>query len=276
MLLLGALIALGLLAYVFPAVSRGPATDRAGCPGCSSDTPLSKTTLFLPVVGDGWQPPVSSIFGVDWIFSQPGSGFQQIAQAGVGWMRLSWTGVNWALVEPSPGARDWSQLSALDKALLTLSSQGIRPIVTVRGAPGWAQSVPGYECGPVDPSQYGAFAGFMHDLVSRYSASPYNVHDWEMWDEPDIDPELVNPNSFWGCWGVEGDEDYGGRAYSQMLSAVYPVIKAADPQAQVFVGGLLLFCNPLGWCGLFSWKFPQRDPGGWERREFRRRRLSRL
>jgi len=40
------------------------------------------------------------------------------------------------------------------------------------------------------------------------------------------------------------DEYYGGGYYAEMLKAVYPAIKEADPQAQVLIGGLLLDCDP--------------------------------
>ena len=40
--------------------------------------------------------------------------------------------------------------------------------------------------------------------------------------------------------GDINDPYFGGEFYAQMLKAAYPAIKAADPQAQVLVGGLLL------------------------------------
>jgi len=81
-------------------------------------------------------------------------------------------------------------------------------------------------------------------LVARYSVSPYNVKYWEIWNEPDIDPIYVSPDSPYGCWGDQNDAYYGGGYYAEMLKAAYPQIKAADPQAQVLVGGLLLDCDP--------------------------------
>jgi hypothetical protein len=48
----------------------------------------------------------------------------------------------------------------------------------------------------------------------------------------------------YGCWGDEDDDYYGGGYYAEMLKAVYPAIKAADPSAQVLIGGLLLDCDP--------------------------------
>jgi hypothetical protein len=88
------------------------------------------------------------------------------------------------------------------------------------------------------------FADFMHDLVNRYSQPPYLVKYWEIGNEPDIDPGLVPPESGIGCWGDLNDEYYGGGYYAEMLKVVYPQIKAADPDAQVLVGGLLLDCDP--------------------------------
>jgi hypothetical protein len=85
----------------------------------------------------------------------------------------------------------------------------------------------------------------MKELVSRYSGPPYNVKYWELGNEPDVDPRLVPGDQVFGCWGDEDDEHYGGGYYAEMLKAVYPAIKEADPEAQVLIGGLLLDCDPV-------------------------------
>ncbi len=77
-------------------------------------------------------------------------------------------------------------------------------------------------------------------MVTRYSTSEFNVHIWEMGNEPDVDPNTVAPDSDFGCWGDADDPFYNGRAFGQMLMTVIPVIRAVDPQAQVWIGGLLL------------------------------------
>jgi hypothetical protein len=124
------------------------------------------------------------------------------------------------------------------------SKCGLVPIVNVRYTPGWAQMYQAYSCGPIAIDKLGAFASFMHDLVARYSVAPYNVKYWEIWNEPDVDHALVPPDCPWGCWGDVSDYYYGGGQYGNMLEKIYPAIKAADPQAQVMVGGLLLACDP--------------------------------
>jgi hypothetical protein len=88
----------------------------------------------------------------------------------------------------------------------------------------------------------------MHDLVARYSAAPYNVRYWEIWNEPDVDPSLVGPIEGYGCMGDAHDPYYGGGVYAELLKRVYPAIKQANPDAQVLIGGLLLDCdaaNPI-------------------------------
>ncbi|MEJ2212294.1 MAG: hypothetical protein P8129_25170, partial [Anaerolineae bacterium] len=74
----------------------------------------------------------------------------------------------------------------------------------------------------------------------RYKVDEFDVHYWELGNEPDVDPILVAGNSPFGCWGDIDDPYYGGEAYGQMLQVVTPVIRAEDARARVVLGGLLL------------------------------------
>ncbi len=77
--------------------------------------------------------------------------------------------------------------------------------------------------------------------MQRYSAPPFNVKYYELWNEPDTAPFA---GSFLGCWGDPSDPQYfGGAYYGEMLKVAYPAIKAANPQAQVLFGGLLMDCD---------------------------------
>jgi hypothetical protein len=59
-----------------------------------------------------------------------------------------------------------------------------------------------------------------------------------MWNEPEA------PYSM-GCWGDPSDNNYyGGYAYGEMLKIAYQAAKAANPNVEILVGGLLLDCNP--------------------------------
>ena len=153
-------------------------------------------------------------------------------------------GLMWHVVEPVEGERDWAVLSDLEGKLERADASGLATILIIRGTPEWAQLNPGSFCGPILPDKLDNFADFMFEVVSRYSQPPYNVKYWEIGNEPDVDPVLVSPNSVFGCWGNHLGLYYGGDYYAEMLKAVYPAIKRADPEAQVLLGGLLLDCDP--------------------------------
>jgi hypothetical protein len=162
---------------------------------------------------------------------------------GVYWVRRN--ALLWSAVEAVQGNRDWGTAAALEQELIQISQAGMQAILVVRGTPEWAQAVPGSACGPIRAENREALASFLYEAVARYSAPPYNVRYWELWNEPDVDPGLVAPTSPFGCWGDASDVDtYGGDDYADVLKVVYPRIKMADPGAQVLVGGLLLDCDP--------------------------------
>ncbi len=183
-----------------------------------------------------------TVFGVAMNNISDAEGLKQLADAGTDWIRGA--GVWWAKVEPTRGNRDWTALSNQEIELQNASARGMQVVVIVQGTPAWAQANPPYECGAIKRNRFPDFADFLHDLVRRYSAAPYNVKYYEIWNEPDIDPSLVSANSPFGCWGDQSDAYYGGGYYADILKAVYPKIKAANPQAQVLLGGLVLDCDP--------------------------------
>ncbi len=203
----------------------------------------SSFNIFLPLMLNSASPailPTQTVFGVEMSTITAEGGLNQLSAASTTWVRRN--AVLWSDVESSQGTRNWSALAGLENELLSAGSNGIRPILIVRSTPLWARKVSDSSCGPIAPGALGAFGNFMHDLVARYSVPPYNVKYWEIWNEPDA-PVMAGDNVY-GCWGNPGDQYFGGEYYGQMLQAVYPRIKAADPTAQVLVGGLLLDCNP--------------------------------
>ena len=198
--------------------------------------------LYLPIVFNGDRVDrLPTIFGVETRMSQSG-GIGKFNQTNTYWVHGAW--IHWSEVEPNEGDRDWGAIASEEQKLLNASVYSFEPIVLVRSTPAWAQRFPGISCGQILPDKLDEFAAFMGDLVTRYSQDPYNVKYWELWNEPDVAPSLVPPDSTHGCWGDLTDEFYGGRDYGEMLKVVYPAIKAADPEAQVLVGGLLLDCDP--------------------------------
>ena len=203
------------------------------------------TTIHLPLVVDGLiNLPnfVDTPFGVEVRPTSDLPGMQKVSGAGASFTRLN--GIFWANVEPVEGQRNWSAVAGQEVQLKFAAANDLKAVLVVRHTPAWAQKVPGAFCGPIKEDKLDAFGDFLYDLVARYSKPPYYVKYWEIYNEPDVDPSLVKADSAYGCWGDPADPYYGGGYFAEMLKVAYPKIKAADPEAQVLVGGLLLSCNP--------------------------------
>ncbi len=151
----------------------------------------------------------------------------------------------WNRIEARQYYYEWPEKEGQEVAVL--SAYGLTPIAVIHNAPDWAQASPGSACGPVHPDAMVDFARFLTAAVTRYSQPPYNVHHWEIWNEPDA--PLVPEDKGWGCWGRPDLPNWGGEAYAELLRVAYPAIKAADPSATVIMGGLLLGCpqDPARW-----------------------------
>lgn len=195
------------------------------------EAPSAEPAVYLPIVFKNY--PRSSVFGATLDALTEAYGLTPIANAGTTWTRRP---VSWAAIEPTEGARNWAAFP--EQEIIDASSRGLRVILVVEGTPGWALKS-GFPCGAVAQQKFTALGNFLNDLVRRYSAPPYNLRYWELWNEPDAKGLL-------GCWGDSTDTQYyGGSHYGAMLKIAYGRIKAADANAQVLVGGLLLACDPI-------------------------------
>jgi hypothetical protein len=210
--------------------------DQPQSPGSASTQSLIAQTATPP------SPPLYPVTGIELNILDPNT-IDLAFQAGAYWIRRN--SLKWSDVESTEGQRSWGAVLGLESEMQSVTERGLQIIMVVGSTPMWAQLEPGSFCGPISPDKIPVFAQFMYDVVERYSAAPYNVKYWELGNEPDIDPSLVAPDSPFGCWGDKSDIFYGGGYYAEMLKQVYPQIKAADPDAQVIVGGLLMDCDPV-------------------------------
>jgi hypothetical protein len=220
----------------------------------SSDSQLEKSgsvnadnVLHLPVLFYNY--PWASPFGAEsYIPLVEGSEMLDNAvNLNMKWARLG-TQISWRELQPNPGDPiQWHLLDSFEDELRGLRSAGITPIVVIRDSPHWAV-IPNARldgqptsCGPIATEYFDDFANFLRQMVNRYKTTEFNVHDWELGNEPDVDPNLVPPDYGFGCWGDVTDLDYyGGMHYGEMLKVVTPVIRSEDPAVRVHVGGLLL------------------------------------
>ncbi|MFZ5917906.1 MAG: hypothetical protein ACOYZ7_13275 [Chloroflexota bacterium] len=204
-------------------------------------------TLHLPLVFKGY--PWISPFGFESnLLMSPGSTLLTRAdELGAQWARLGSLRISWRELQPTEGGPlQWDEVAGFEEELRALRQAGLTPAVLVIDSPTWA-TVQEYGsdgersyCAAVRADKFNAFASFLSQLVARYKTSEFNVHHWEIGNEPDVDPSLVPHNYWFGCWGDIGDPYYGGRHYGDMLKVVGPAIKAEDSNAQVWIGGLLL------------------------------------
>ena len=193
--------------------------------------------LYLPLLMKDYTPPLS-IFGIQMDYAvSPTAGLQQALAAGAHWLRFD--AFDWDRIEPvstSPATYRWDQVD--EPSLVTAADNGLRMIAVVKYTPDWAQKHATAFCGPIHSEALGRYADFLYALVSRYKNPPFNIKHWELGNEPDVPTASGRPA--FGCWGDPNDPYFGGEYYALMLQAAYPAIKAADPEARVLLGGLLL------------------------------------
>ncbi len=138
----------------------------------------------------------------------------QVAGLGVGWIRAF---VSWNTFEPSRGHLNEPELDTLETGLAALP-KGTKVIIDLVGTPAWESGSDNPVVPPRDPADYARFAGLM---AGRFAG---RVAAWEIWNEEDA---LL--------WWASGPNPV---AYTALLKAAYPAIKAADPSATVVLGGL--------------------------------------
>jgi hypothetical protein len=228
-----------ILLSVLPARDNSQAAIGRAKTGLPQTDPPSST--YLPIVMNNYPRP-PTIFGVE-ILSMTTTKINTARNANASWAR--YFTFSWANIEPVRTASPTYNWSVVDEqGLMNAAASGLTVVATVKFTPSWAQKYAGVSCGPAAAAYLDEFAQFMGNLVVRYSLPPYNIKYWEIGNEVDVDPHLVPANSSLGCWGDESDRYYGGGYFADMLRQVYPAMKAADSQATVLIGGLLLDCDP--------------------------------
>lgn len=232
-------------AFVTPAAAAGDQPEAN-----SVASPSATKTIYLPFIT---QPGTQRIFGIETWYAGPSNDMDLITQAGAYYIRRN--ALLWSDIEPTQGTRNWTAgaTPGMEVEFKNIDSLGKKTILIIRRTPSWAQQVQNSFCGPMKETQIAAFANFMYDVVKRYSAPPYNVEYFELWNEPEAALENAERGDYiFGCWGSNaalgwqsGDPYYGGRYYAKVLKQVYPKVKSANANAKLLVGGLLFDCDPV-------------------------------
>jgi hypothetical protein len=165
--------------------------------------------------------------------------YPYILESNASWLRVP---VEWHSAEPNdatPAVYTWGPIDSL-LAAARPDTADMNIVATIDVAPTWVTSA---ASGPIPVQYLDDFADFVGAIVERFDGdgfadapgSPVVLY-WEFYNEPDNNSDIQgNPNytppTHWG--------DHGA-AYANMLMTVYPVIKAANPQAKVVLGGLAM------------------------------------
>lgn len=195
--------------------------------------------LYLPFVAT---PSTPGVFGFETtrLSEVRGIDLSLAIGSGISWMRRN--GLRWRDVQPERGAPlrwDNTAVRHIEDDLRNAAQHQINVILVIRGSPQWAVTPYSSDCAPINPQYYADYAAFLAAVVERYSKPPFNVRYFEIGNEPDA---YVFPNDApYGCWGIEGDPYYGGRAYGTMLKTVAPAMRNANPEIKILNGGLLLY-----------------------------------
>jgi hypothetical protein len=136
----------------------------------------------------------------------------------------------WAYYEPEKGAFYWDHP---DTVIEHARAQGLTVVARLGLVPDWARPDPELQPTPLtylDEAHYPDFADFAAAFVSRYRGQVAHV---VVWNEPNLSFE-------WGQRPVNPE------SYARLLEAVYPRVKAANPQVQVLAGALAPTLAPPG------------------------------
>jgi len=190
-------------------------------------------TVYLPMMSQCWSTRIPP-FGIQFYGKlDANSGLEQAVDAGGRWARLP---LSWVSIEPTdtePEKYDWS---VLDVSVTNAAQSEVELILTMAGQPSWAAV---YGMGPLtDTADLLEFAGA---LVERYDGDGVDdapgspqVHYFELYNEPDNADVGHALSGGWGYWG------HNGAGYAELLQELYPVVKAADSQAKLVLGGIAL------------------------------------
>ncbi len=216
--------------------------------------------ITVPACGDKDSAPAAAtaparFFGVVPQAPLAPEELDRMAEGGVGTLRLHFP---WGLIDPTPG--DDFAFEALDPVVLGAAENGIRVLPFLFGTPNWvATDLDGIQ-GCVDCATFAprseaaldAWDEFVAAVVDRYGpggalwaenpdVDPLPIHDWQIWNEQNS-PTFYQPKP-----EIEG--------YATLLARSEAVIRRADPEATIVLGGM--FGTPLqGERGGFTaWEF---------------------
>lgn len=146
--------------------------------------------------------------------------------------------VSWHDCEPERGVYDFAKLD-----IMTTVYAGHDLYVRIKNTPPWAvrPEYAGIQCAPPQKVYYPDYIEFCKQVALRSGAKGLCI-----WNEPDVDPNLVfsmGLDKFFGGWGNPLEMYYGGMTYGAFFRQVYTSLKYWRRTLQV-IGGEFMFATP--------------------------------
>ncbi|HLY66178.1 MAG TPA: hypothetical protein VKU60_11645 [Chloroflexota bacterium] len=210
--------------------TNGPAGIKAGQLVQVNGSDIAKTVNFYPAAATAPSAPPAGApagapaasgpptgtqglqygFGAEMVGASASAAVGAAKGAGFGWVKQQ---VRWDGLQPSSTtAIGWG---GLDGAVNTANAAGLKMMFSVVAAPSWAVVAGSHF--PAHPSDAATFFGGM---AAHFKG---RVQAYEVWNEENFATEV-------------GPGQINAGNYVEMLKAVYPAIKAADPAAIVVSG----------------------------------------
>ncbi|QKJ87781.1 hypothetical protein PMPD1_2844 [Paramixta manurensis] len=116
-------------------------------------------------------------------------------ELGISWVRENFS---WAQVEKVKGTYNWAPI---DKKVQQAHAQGVEVLPLLAYTPAWNRATP--RTAGSAPKDYQAWVNFVQAAVARYSAAPYNLKYFQIWNEP------TRKASYW----LGSDQDFIDKIY---------------------------------------------------------------
>jgi polysaccharide biosynthesis protein PslG len=143
----------------------------------------------------------------------------RVGQTKVGWIKIQ---VNWASLQPDGPGGLGGTIDSFDSALAAARGRGLRVMLSIAKAPGWARGGNSDGSGPPDDPQM--LGDFITLLLARVGG---NVNAIEVWNEPNLRGE-------WNLAALPFD----GGGYMQLFQPAYKAIRAYSPTMTIITAGL--------------------------------------
>lgn len=177
-------------------------------------------------------PIPASFWGVNPVAVPTDAQLARTAEGGVGSIRVP---LKWSVVQPTAGAEpDWE---GFDLLVAGPARQHLQVLPVVWGSPRWV--APSERHLPVSGAQLKAWSGFLRAAVGRYGPGG------SFWDEHapgSPDPLPYDPIRIWQIWNEPNffyfADPVSPPAYAKLVKASRKALSAADPGADLLLGGM--------------------------------------